>query len=291
MSRKRNNKYPFIILLVIHTSLLLFTFLKKKDRKSLAVLLFSNMGFAYLFEFIVLNIFQAYNYKPRILKKRYQDNILGAILSQAVYIPFAALFITAFQLKWKGKVFFVTYFYIVERTFEKLRVYKTIWWRPLITTILLPVYFSLSDYWYKHLRNGTRFVLLSSLFLAIMGTGVNILFLGAVFRNFRFGRGLIHSWKEHFIIAPLYCISLSLFTTWSIQREGWLGKARALLFALGVDWILYRRGIVKINFKIPFLNVLTHVLMIFLSKYYSKLIFKGVRSEYPQTIYEQQKSQ
>lgn len=276
MRRKKHNKYPFILLLIVHISLLLFTFIRKKEKKSLFVLLLSNMGFAYLFEYVILNIFQSYRYKPKIIKSRYLDNIFGAILSQAVYIPFTSIFITGFNLGWKVKAFFIVYFNLVERLFIKLKVYKTNWWRPYFTTLLLPIYFTLSDRWYKHLQKGTPLVLLISHFFSIMVTGVNIIYFAALTCNFRFGRGIFHTWREHFIIAPLYSIGLSLFTTWSIRKDGWLGKARALIFALCLDWFFYRSGRAKISFRIPYLNVLTHILMIFIANQFKKLIYRNM---------------
>lgn len=279
MKRKKYNKYPFILLFVIHISLLLFTFIRKREKKQLFVLLLTNMGFAYLFEYVILNIFQSYKYKPKIIKSRYLDNIFGAILSQAVYIPFTSIFITGFNLGWKVKAFFVIYFNLIERLFIKLKVYQTNWWRPYFTTMLLPIYFTLSDKWYEHLKKGTPFVLLISHFFSIMVTGVNIIYFVALTGYFRFGRGLFHTWKEHFIIAPLYTITLSIFTTWSLQRTGWLGQARTLLFAICLDWLLYRSGTVKIKIRIPYLNVLIHILMIFLSNQYNKLIYRNMNEK------------
>jgi hypothetical protein len=279
VKRKKRNKYPFILLLVVHTSLLVFTIIKRKDRKTLLTLMAANMGFAYLFEYFVLNLFHAYKYKPRILKKNYFDNILGAILSQAVYIPFTAAFVSAFRIGWIGKALFVLYFHLVERLFLKWKIYKTRWWNPIYTSFLLPIYFKLSDKWYEYLRKGSPIVLLSSLFLAIMGTGVNIIYLAAVTGNFRFGKGILNKWKKHFVFAPLYSICFSLITAWSIRKDGWAAKFRILTFFLCTDLILYKKGYVKKNFQIPFLNVILHVVMIGLSEFYKRFIYRGVTKE------------
>ncbi len=52
--KKRRNFIPFLILFIIHASLLGFSFYKSKNKKHLFTLLMSNIGLAYLFEFIVL---------------------------------------------------------------------------------------------------------------------------------------------------------------------------------------------------------------------------------------------
>lgn len=279
MKRSKNNKYPFIILFFIQLSLLLVTFIRKKEKKTLFVLLLTNVGFAYLFEYIILNLLHSYKYKPKIFKRSYLDNILGAVLSQAIYIPFTSLFISGFQLGWKMKAFFVVFFHLIERLFIKLRVYKTYWWSPFYTTLLLPIYFTLSDKWLKHLQKGTPVVLMISLFMAILSTNVNSLYFAAATNNFRFGRGYFHTWGEHFSLAPLYSIVFSIFTTWSVKKGHLLGQIRALLFAIGIDWCVYKSGMVKLRFKIPYLNVVVHSLNIILAKRFRTLIYEGIKGE------------
>ena len=72
----------------------------------------SNIGLAYLLEFFVLNIFKGYRYKPRVMKKKYFDNILGAILSQAIFVPFTAVFLTTLKIGWIGKILGGVIFFI-----------------------------------------------------------------------------------------------------------------------------------------------------------------------------------
>jgi hypothetical protein len=84
---RNRNTIAFFFLFIIHSVLLGFSFYKSKNRKLLFVLLSANMGFAYLLEYIVLNLFKGYRYKPKIMKKQIFDNIFGAILSQGVFLP------------------------------------------------------------------------------------------------------------------------------------------------------------------------------------------------------------
>lgn len=282
MKRKRRNKYPFILLLVIHSTLLIYTFLKKKERRTISVLLMVNMGMAFIFEYFVLHLFGAYRYKPKIMKNNYFDNYFGAILSQAIYIPFTGVFLSAFKLNWKIKSLFIFYFHLVERLFLHLKIYKTRWWNPIITTFLLPIYFFLSDKWYEQLQKRNPFILFVSLFLAIMGTGFNAVYFAALTGNFRFGRGLIHRLGEHFVYAPLYSVVLSLFSAWVIRKGKWLARVGILLFGLMVDWVLFRFRIVKRNYSIPYLNVIIHIFMIGMSEFYKRLIYDGLKKENPQ---------
>ncbi|MEW9667943.1 hypothetical protein [Ammoniphilus sp. 3BR4] len=268
MKSNKRNRYPFIVLLIIHGALIFYTFYKHKDRKSLLILLFSNIGLAYLFEYFVFTLFKAYCYRPYFFKREYIDNTLGAILSQAIYVPFTAVFITASQWGWKVKWLFSFYFSVVEVLFLRLRVYQHHWWRVIYTTVLLPIFFFISDWWYKQIKKGTPFVLSISLVNIILVTSTNIMYVFALLRKIRFGRGKWHSWSEHFHISPLYTLAQALFTVWSIRDGSWWSKVRVVLFGVMLDWTLKTLGILKMNFYYPYMNIVLNSFMIFLSVRY-----------------------
>lgn len=248
MKNPKQNKIPFIVLFLIHTCLLGFSFYKSKSKKQLFTLLMSNTGLAYLLEFFVLNLFNAYKYKPRVMKNNFFDNIFGAILSQAIFVPFTAVFSTAFKLGWVWKLLGGIYFSLIELIFLRLKVYKHNWWRTFYTLILIPVYFKISDWWNFLLIKKNPFIRFISLFLTIMVTEANLLFVFASTRKIRFGFGKYHSWTEHFIIVPLYAISLSLISTLSfLKQNNWSAKLRVLLTIVGLDWLFKKKKLLKKN--------------------------------------------
>ncbi|MEH7009377.1 hypothetical protein V7087_00930 [Neobacillus niacini] len=276
MKNPKRNIIPFIILFLIHTGLLGYSFYKRKNKKQLFTLLMSNIGFAYLLEFFVLNLFKAYKYKPRVMKKDFFDNILGAILSQAIFVPFTAVFSTALKLGWIWKLLGGLYFSLIELLFLRLKVYKHYWWKTVYTLILIPIYFKISDFWNILLSKKNPFIRFISLFLMIMVTEANILFLIASTRKIRFGFGRYHSWSEHFIIVPLYAISLSFFSTLSfLKRNNWTSKLRVLVMTIGLDQTFKMRKLVKEKFHVvDYFTV--RILLIFLYGKYRDLVY-GVR--------------
>lgn len=250
MKNSKRNKIPFIILFLIHTTLLGISFYKSRNKKHLFTLLMSNIGFAYLLEFFVLNLFNAYKYKPKVIKNDFFDNIFGAILSQAIFVPFTALFLTASKLGWVWKLFGGIYFTLVELLFLRLKVYKHYWWKTGYTLILIPIYFNISDWWNLFLSKKNPVIRFISLFLMIMVTEANLLFLFASTRKIRFGFGKYHSWTEHFIIVPLYAISLALFSTMSFLKENnWSAKLRVLVMSIGLDRFFKKYNLSKVKFK------------------------------------------
>lgn len=271
--KKRNSKrVPFIILLIIHTTLLIYTFYKNKDRKRLFVLLIANIGFAYFFEYIVLNLFQAYQYSPNFLKNKKLDSSFGAILSQTIYVPFTAVFITAFQHGWKVKLLFAVYFATIEKLFIKMGIFKTNWWKTIYTATLIPTFFIISDFWFKHLKLRTPSVIYISLFNMIVVANANILYVFALLRKLRFGLGSFHSWREHFILVPLYTIAYSLITVFSIKKS-WFNTVKAFSFFFVTDWFLKKLGLLKIKFSLGYLNMIFHLVIHIIALYYKKLLF------------------
>ena len=246
MKNRNYNKIPFMILFLIHSGLLGFSFYKSKNKKQLFTLLMSNIGLAYLLEFFVLNLFKAYKYKPRILKNNYFDDILGAILSQAIFVPFTAVFSTTQKIGWFGNFLGGLYFALVEVLFLKLKVYKHYWWKTVFTFILIPLYFAISDGWNSLLSKRNPLIRFISLFFMIMVSEANLLFLYAVLRKVRFGFGRYHSWNEHFIMIPLYAISFSLFSTLTfLKQNNWSSKLKVFVMTIGLDLVFKKLTLVK----------------------------------------------
>ncbi|WP_077210561.1 hypothetical protein [Bacillus dakarensis] len=279
MKRKKRNIFPFVILTVTHLFLLLYTLIKNKNKRTLISLLFSNIGLAYVFEYIILNLLQAYRYKIKVFNEPYFNNIFGAILSQAIFIPFTAVFISAFRLKWRGKAAFIFYFHIIEQLFVKIKVYRTNWWSPFLTSSLLPIYFYISDKWYELLKEGSSLIKMMSHWLANLVIVTNLLFVLVLTRQLRFGRGRYHSLKEHFKIAPLYAIGHSAISTWCVWRKGYFGLMLSILVAAGMDWVLYKKRVVKHSFIIPGLNLYLHAFLSFGTAWFKKMLNRVGKNE------------
>lgn len=274
-------------MLIIHSSLLGYSFYKTKNKKQLFTLLMADIGFAYLLEYVVLNVFHAYTYKPKIIKKNFFDNVFGAILSQGIFVPFTAVFSTFMKIGWVGKLLLGgIYFSLVELLFLKLKVYKHNWWRTIYTLILIPLYFNISDWWNILLEKKNPVVRFISLFFMILVTEANLLFLFASTRKVRFGAGKFHSWKEHFIIVPLYAITLSLFSTVTfLKQNNWSVKISVFLMTIGLDQLFKKRKLVKEKFRAAdYFTV--RILAIFLYGKFSDLVY-GVRKTGEKEVVEE----
>ncbi|WP_062356832.1 hypothetical protein [Bacillus kwashiorkori] len=268
------NNIPFSVLIIIHLILLFFTMKKKKaEKKALFILLIANTGLCYLFEFVVLNIFKGYKYKPKFFRKKEIDNVAGAILSQAVFIPIITIINTAFQFNWKGKLFLSGIYSGIELLFLKLKVYAHHWWKVIYTFSLLPAIFYISDFFYRALKKGNKPIMVATLLLSIIFRGANLLFIFALVKKFRFGFGKKHNLQEHFKVGPLYSFFLAGVTTFSLVLFG-NKKGGIIVVALAnlLDYFLQKTSIVKGKFHDFMLNNAIHISMLGSTIAYKKLM-------------------
>lgn len=266
-------------MLIIHISLFIFTLYKKRERQTVTLLL-SNISFAYIFEYFVFNVFQSYRYKPSLLKKRQLDNALGALLSQAIYIPITATFITVFQIGLKGKLLFTMYFYLIEHFFLKLRNYQLNWWKPGYTSMLLPVYFALSDFWNKKLSSNKKSILWLSTYLSIGVVTKTLAFIFDILKKQKIGLGNRHSWQEHFLISPLYMFIFVWVALLPAINKNLLTQFFSLVIMSTINYLL---SLIKvINSKSLYLQVtLLNLFMVFLSPHLQSFIFKNKKKTEP----------
>lgn len=270
--RLNKNSIPFLILALFQ--LLFVCILKKRKFKNTWTMLFANIGMAFLFEYVVLNLFQAYTYKPKLLKKPYFDNILGAILSQALYIPVSSTFITIFRKDWKWKIGFSLYFYCIEKLFIWLKIYEIKWWKPVYTFVLLPTYYVISDFFYKGLCHQKMISRKLVYYLTIVVIDTIFMYFLAYKEVIRFKIGKINSIRVHFMIAPLYSIIMSFISTSLRKRKGFYSRILHLSIYHLVDAILMNRGILSINRRQYKWTIPWHIFMVYTSRLIYRRIFQ-----------------
>ncbi|HWJ80223.1 MAG TPA: hypothetical protein VNR61_19330 [Niallia sp.] len=274
MDKKRINKNstPYLLLTVIHVLIYVAVLRKKAEKKTWAFLL-ANIGMAFLFEYLTLNIFHGYRYKPNIMKNKRFDSILGAIFSQAIYIPIISTYITIFKKDWTWKILFSYAYYKIEHLFLKKKIYKIYWWTPKYTFILLILYFYISEWFYKALGNRLTWVLKLTHYLSIeviLSTGM---YINAVKRYIRVGRGFFHTWKEHFIIVPMYTLVLSFIAVYTSSRSGWLYWILPIGIQSILEAILIKYNIFKVNMTRTRMFVERIVFMVLVPRFLYRLIY------------------
>jgi hypothetical protein len=264
---------PFIFLSIIHFFLLVFNF--KQHKQKTLLLLFSSIGIAYTFEYFVLNLLKLYQYYPRVFRNRWIDSVLGALLSQAVFVPIAAVTIALFRLGWKWQLGFTIFFGATERLFIKWKIFKNNKWNTLLTVSLLPLYFQIVKKWWEKLQepHSSTVDALSILFCYWINYTNIYYFLLALRGKFFFRIGFLKDkYWEHFIIVPIYTLNLSVICTKDTLSEQPVPKWKTLLKLHLSDRLLTKQNILKATRQDIRLFIPVHFGFLLLGDYYDKLL-------------------
>ncbi len=276
MKKNQNSKY-YTLLIFVHFFLLLYVLYKKKDRKTILLTFLSIVGLAFYFEY-PLYISKAYSYKTNLLKNKEQDNSFGSVLSQGLFVPTVAIFISSYQLGWKIKLLFTLYFVFIERIFIMLNIFKNNWWNTIYTMFSIFVYFFISDGWYKGLKKGNKFITTMTHYNTFHVIYLNFLFSLSIFQKFRFipVKFTTKRWYHHYSFVKIYITLETLLTMYFSEQKNSKLKALPLLIVTIIDTILR-----KVNFLTVKGNYWVSIFPVrFLSYLSLYLLQKGDRSRY-----------
>lgn len=128
-----------------------------------------------------------------------------------------------------------------------LKIYKVIWWKPIFTVFLLPIYYVLSDLIYKRLQQQKIMTKTIASFFTIMVIETNIMYVLAYYGLIQFKIGKNQSTRLHFKIAPLYSLSMSCISTYLAKKEEIFSRIIHLYMYILFDAILIKSGILTLN--------------------------------------------
>lgn len=237
----------------------------------------SYTGFAYLFEYVVVVLFRGYEYRPKFLKNKELDNIVGSVWSQLFYVPVAALFITAFKFGWKMKLFYSLFFAMIEKFFIQLGIFRNFWWKTRYTFVMIYFSFLLNDYWKKGLDKRNSIVLNISFFNMVQATWMNTVFVLALMKKVQYGIGNHFNWKEHLLVSPIRGLIVSVAASFLRVANKPTTYVKLLLTMVSCDLFLFKKGMLKVNgwFVLPIIYSTTLVSTYF----YKSLLFSSLKKE------------
>ncbi len=114
------------------------------------------------------------------------------------------------------------------------------------------------------------------------------MFVLAAKKKIRFEFGRIHSWREHFLIAPLYSLLLTCLSVFATAKPGLVYRLQRLSITVVIDLVLIKLKILKIKWKDYPMYFSMHSLMEILSRYLNHLLNrekKAARHEHGRFLY------
>jgi len=217
------------------------------------LLLFGTViGYGYCIETVIYNFLGSYRYDPDLIQwNAYYDSNTGAIASNALSLPVAAVAIAVFGLGWPGIVGAILLFGSIEWLFLHLGIYEHHWWRTVYTMLGLPFYFGLAVWLYprfaRPLHGSLHKLVLYMLTGAIAGSLhiAPIMLFGV--RSYHPGwfRELGHDTTA---FANVFYLAFSLFyvmITFVRWRHTWIKYACAAAVMLAVTILLRATGLLQ----------------------------------------------
>ena len=246
------NIIAFTLLSTISLFFLIYTYWKKKNIHVFSGWLFI-AGISYAFEFVVLIVFNGYEYHPNILENRFHDTILGTIVSQGITIPAFGVFIAGFQLRFIWILLFSGLFMGIEEIFIALDLYHQYWWKTIYTGLFLISAFAILKKWYTFFPNLQQKKILWFITLLFLNIPISLTiswFLSAVFQLYTYDIGWFKDFdRDHTAFLGVYCVFTSIiYTMIALSKE-----KRAVTFTLLIgflfliDWGLFKYGILTLS--------------------------------------------
>jgi hypothetical protein len=208
-----SNVFFYIGLIIFSVIITLWTFLKNEKKWNALWFYFFTAGLAYMGEYFVLIVWDAYAYKPGMLPGAYRDNVVGHIISNFIALPSGAMLVTLFSLGYIW-IFIITLLYtLIDYAFVRLDFYHHHWWKTYMTAITVFFYLAVTKYWYRlvQMKNLGWVRFITYFFIAFCLTTNSLFLQTVVFQKFRFQFGWVdHPIRDNTITYPLLAILTSI---------------------------------------------------------------------------------
>ncbi|MFB9326283.1 hypothetical protein ACFFSY_10195 [Paenibacillus aurantiacus] len=248
-----SNAYWYIGLSIISLIVLAIALARAKSvRAVFLVLIMTQM--AYLIETVIYIYCGSYFYHPGFLKdSTYYDSNMGALASNMLVIPTAALVIAVYRLRLRGIAAAIALIGAIEWLWVRLDLYTLYWWRIGYTAIGLAMYFPLTRIVYNRLHRPVRGVLHSLLLFLCIAPILGTLHIVPImlFMNRDYAPGLFSDpAHDTTTFASVYYLVMTLIivTAMKMRRGGaWMKAVVIVLLILAVQGVLLAMGLLHIH--------------------------------------------
>lgn len=231
------NYWWYLLLFICSAIFFTVSFWKNNNRKRLLQTFFFIAGLSYLFDFIVLVLFNGYQYKPNLVKPLWFDSSFGSIFSQGIAVPVAAMTIVSFNLGFIWILILSIFFIGIEELFLTLKIYEQHWWKTYYTGIFLVGGFYLSKKWFELLRFPSTMTKFVTMYMTLCVYSNSLRFaMVLLFSTHFYSVGWFpDSIRDHIAANALFLFILMFpITTVIVYRYNW----RWIFTFLALEWIV-----------------------------------------------------
>jgi hypothetical protein len=241
------NAVPYLILVFLSAVTLIYIFLRTRAYITLVWFL-SLSGMIYVFEFVILVLFDSYAYYPKLIDTPYLDNMFGALVSNFCAVPVTGITIITLRLRFYWFIAFALFFTGVEWLFIRLGIYEHHWWRLSYTFVFITFFFWISRFWANKTVDGSKLVRYLSmvLFCVSMCDTISYMMLLAGATNFHIG-WFANPERDDIVVRFLFIVGTGIIVASTIYWTNalrWIIAAIAVVTAIQI--VLYTTGIMRI---------------------------------------------
>ncbi len=149
------NTVSFAVLALVALAALIFFIVRTKS-VFVVFLFLTYVGMIYVFEYIILILFNSYTYYPRMLQDPYMDSMMGAFISNFLTVPTAGLAMVIYRLRFRWTIVFTCLMAVIEWLFIRLGIYEHHWWRLSYSFVAFIFFFWLVGFWARRVEQGNR---------------------------------------------------------------------------------------------------------------------------------------
>ena len=241
------NIVSFVVLALIALATLIVFIVRTKSY--LIVFLFlTYVGMIYVFEYVILVMFNSYTYYPRILPDPYMDSMMGAFISNFLTVPTVGLAMVIYRLRFRWTIVFTCLMAVIEWLFMRLGIYEHHWWRLSYSFVAFIFFFWLVGFWARRVEKGNRLFQYISLLMFSLSVLNTLAFIRMLVNIGIFEPGFFENpTRDDVAFTVPYVFLKGILLTNAIY---WTRKLRWTLAAvavlLGLHYVLVRTAILKL---------------------------------------------
>jgi hypothetical protein len=151
------NIYWYIGLAFISIGGAVLTFYRKRHLYKVSTLIIFYLfiaGFAWICEYLVLGLLNAYAYKTGVFADPWAQNLLGHLLLNTTLYPTAAIVTVTGAKRNSAILLFTVAITLIDYLFIKLGLYEHHWWRSFMTVITVVATLRIAVFWFERIKKG-----------------------------------------------------------------------------------------------------------------------------------------
>ncbi|MDP4146448.1 MAG: hypothetical protein Q8936_18520 [Bacillota bacterium] len=221
---------------------------------TLLVLYLFTAGVAWIGEFTVLGLFNAYLYKTGVFADIWEGNLLGHLILNTTLYPAAAVIMAAYSFRYGWISFISIFFTSIEYLFVKLRIYEQHWWRYYMTAVIVFVILVISNKVFKKMNEGCSGLVRAIIFYFPAMVIIHIpapilLLLGKQQYRLSFVSSLVKDFylSSIIIIFSFHVIECLLAVIFACILKKWYWKSLSFIISIVVQSVFAQMGILTLH--------------------------------------------